>query len=164
MVLSDHGSFWKAGYYALLGIEDRDLQYPFYHTTGDTLGNLNQAFAADVVRMAVGAVAHLAKPDTSLNDPNTPPELRIKTANPNPFRSEIEITFFPAWAGDVEISIVDVMGRRVKTLECTHVLRRGYAATWRGLNERNERAAPGIYFIVLEQGDHHAASKIVLLR
>ncbi len=164
MVLSDHASFWKAGYYALLGTEDRDLQYPYYHTTGDTLGNLNQAFAADVVRMAVGAVAHLARPDTSLNDPNTPLELRIKTVFPNPFRSEIEITFVPAWAGDVEVSIVDVMGRRVKALEYAHVPRSGYVAIWRGLNESNERVAPGVYFVVLKQGEHRAATKIVRLR
>ena len=164
MVLSDHGSFWKAGYYALLGIEDRDLQYPFYHTTGDTLGNLNQVFTTDVVRMAVGAVAHLARPDTTLNEPTTPLELRVKTALPNPFRSGIEITFVPAQYGDVETSIVDVMGRRVKTLKYTWVREGGYVATWWGRNDRDERAAAGIYFVVLEQGEHRVATKIVLLK
>ncbi len=164
MVFSDHASFWKAGYYALLGIEDRDLQYPFYHTTGDTLGNLNQAFTADVVRMALAAVAHLAGPDTSLTEPDSPLDLRIKTALPNPFRSEIEITFVPARAGYVETSIVDVRGRRVKTMESTWIPRNGYVAIWRGRNEHEECVAAGIYFVVLEQGEHRAVSKIVLLR
>jgi photosystem II stability/assembly factor-like uncharacterized protein len=164
MVLSDHAPFWKAGYYALLGIEDRDLQYPFYHTTGDTLGNLNRAFTADVVRMAVGTVAHLAKPDTAASGPGSPLDLRIKTALPNPFRSAVEITFVPAEYGDARASIVDVTGRRVKTLESTWIPGNGHVAIWHGRNEREERVAAGIYFVVLEQGEHRAASKIVLLR
>jgi photosystem II stability/assembly factor-like uncharacterized protein len=164
MILSDHGSFWKAGYYAILGIEDRDLHYPFYHTTGDTLGNLNQAFTTDVVRMAVGTVAHLARPDTSTSGPNPPTGLRIVTALPNPFRSEIEITFVPGESGDVEASVVDVRGRRVKTIAGTWVLGKGYVARWDGLDEGMEPAAPGIYFAVVGQAGHHVAAKVVLLR
>jgi photosystem II stability/assembly factor-like uncharacterized protein len=164
MVLSDHGSFWKAGYYALLGIEDRDLRYPFYHTTGDTIGNLDQAFATDVVRMAVAAAAHLAKPDTTAPIPGSPLRLEVKAALPNPFRSEIEITFSPADYGDVDVSIVDVMGRKVKSLEYGWVRGKGFVAVWQGRNEQDDRVAPGIYFVVLGQGEHLAASKVVLLR
>jgi photosystem II stability/assembly factor-like uncharacterized protein len=163
MVLSDHASFWKAGYYGLLGIEDRDIQYPFYHTTGDTLGNLNQGFMTDVVRMAVGTVAHLARPDTS-GSGGTGSGLMVRSAFPNPFRSETEITFYPGPYGDVKVSIVDVMGRSVKTLDYTLVRRRGQVATWRGRNDAGEKVAAGIYFVVLQQDEDCASSKIVLLR
>jgi hypothetical protein len=163
MVLSDHASFWKAGYYGLLGIEDRDLSYPFYHTTGDTLGNLNQAFMTDVVRMAVAAVAHLAGPDTAGSDPGGL-ELRVRSAIPNPFRSEIEITFVPVRHGNVTVSIMDVMGRRVKTLEYSYVPGRGYITTWQGRNDAGRDVAAGIYFVALQQDQDRSAAKIILLR
>jgi len=163
MVLSDHASFWKAGYCGLLGIEDRDLHYPFYHTTADTLGNLDRAFMTDVVRMATATVAHLAVPDTSRPGPGGS-ELAVKTALPNPFKSEIEITFIPAGEGELKTSIVDVMGRRVKHLEYARIRGRGYVATWRGRNHEGENVAPGIYLVVVEQDGRRASSKIVLLR
>jgi hypothetical protein len=164
MVLSDHGSFWKAGYHALLGMEDRDIQYPFYHTTGDTLGNLNQAFTTDVVRMAVAAVAHLAGPDTSSSGPHAPSGLTIKAALPNPFRSKVEITFIPARVGPLKATIVDVRGRKVRSLESAWIQGVGWVATWRGRNQRDEPVGAGVYFVVAEQGELRAASKIVLLR
>jgi hypothetical protein len=59
---------------------------------------------------------------------------------------------------------VDVLGRRIKTLQYNYVPRSGYVTTWGGRNERGERVAAGIYFIALEQDGHHASAKVILLR
>jgi leucyl aminopeptidase len=64
---SDHASFWRHGYPAVLLIEDAELGEtedfnPYYHTTADTLAAINLAYARQIVQAVVGAVAQLAKP------------------------------------------------------------------------------------------------------
>ena len=60
-VLSDHASFWDAGYPAILVIEDTQDDFnPRYHTTEDRLVHLNMAYFTEMTRASVGTVAHLA--------------------------------------------------------------------------------------------------------
>jgi len=64
---SDHASFARQGYPAVLIIEDTELGEtedfnPYYHTTGDTLEALNLSYARRIVQAIVGAVAQLAEP------------------------------------------------------------------------------------------------------
>jgi photosystem II stability/assembly factor-like uncharacterized protein len=164
MVYSDHASFWKAGYYAVLGVEDIDTPYPYYHTTADTLGNLDEAFATDVVRMGVAAVAHLARPDTTSPEPKPRAEIRIVATQPNPFSAEIGIRFSISTDGEVETTVVDVGGRRVKRLTSGPLLAGKHTVTWNGRDERGKPAAPGIYFVRVGLGNERAGSKIVLVR
>jgi Zn-dependent M28 family amino/carboxypeptidase len=56
---SDHGSFWQQGYAAVLGIEDFDDLNPHYHTTGDTLSNMDSHLMVEFSKGAVAAMAHL---------------------------------------------------------------------------------------------------------
>jgi len=57
---SDSRSFDDAGYVATSGYEYGTQGYVWYHTTGDTLGNINMDLAADVARMAIATIAALA--------------------------------------------------------------------------------------------------------
>jgi len=60
---SDHDSFWREGYSAILAIEDDyDDFNPYYHTTSDTLSRLNMTYFTWFVRASVGTLAHLASP------------------------------------------------------------------------------------------------------
>jgi leucyl aminopeptidase len=64
---SDHASFARQGYPAVLIIEDTELGEtedfnPYYHTTGDTLEAVNLSYARRIVQAIVGAVAQLAEP------------------------------------------------------------------------------------------------------
>ncbi|MBM3315140.1 T9SS type A sorting domain-containing protein [candidate division WOR-3 bacterium] len=56
---SDQLSFHQYGYRATAGAEYGG-SYPWYHTTGDTIGNLSMALAAEVAKMAVATAALLA--------------------------------------------------------------------------------------------------------
>ncbi len=56
---SDQVSFHAQGYYGTGGAEYGNF-YPYYHTIGDTLGNLSMPLAAEVARMGVAALATLA--------------------------------------------------------------------------------------------------------
>ncbi len=57
---SDHKPFWDNGYDAVFAIEKDDLDYPFYHSTDDTLDKLNMTYSKKVTRMALGALCNLA--------------------------------------------------------------------------------------------------------
>jgi Zn-dependent M28 family amino/carboxypeptidase len=57
--LSDHSSFWKAGFPALMVTDTAFLRNPNYHKSTDTPGTLNYNFLADVVAMVKAAVVAL---------------------------------------------------------------------------------------------------------
>ncbi len=58
---SDHLSFWRRGYSAILAIEDDFNDFnPNYHTTADTLSILNMTYFTNYVKASVGTAAHLA--------------------------------------------------------------------------------------------------------
>jgi len=66
---SDHGSFWLAGYDAVMAIEHWDPRdrNPYYHTTGDTVGNLYPSQFVSTARMVAASLARLADPDGEFN-------------------------------------------------------------------------------------------------
>lgn len=61
---SDHASFWKYGYTAILGIEDyypNDHDFdPYYHKTTDKLSTLNMPYFTEFVKAAVAETAHMS--------------------------------------------------------------------------------------------------------
>jgi hypothetical protein len=57
---SDHAPFWSLGIPGVLAVEDWDSdRTPAYHTTADRLSTLDLAFTTEIVRGAVGTMAHL---------------------------------------------------------------------------------------------------------
>ncbi len=56
---SDHASFWKYGYPAVMAIEDWTNHTPYYHTTGDQLETLNFTYYTNFARAALAAFAHM---------------------------------------------------------------------------------------------------------
>jgi PKD repeat protein len=59
MERSDHASFWRFGYPALLAIEDEADLTPFYHTVNDRLATLDLDYFTRFTQSAVGTLAHL---------------------------------------------------------------------------------------------------------
>jgi hypothetical protein len=59
LFLSDHSSFWKYGYPALMVTDTAFLRNPHYHVTTDTAESLNYDFLAEVVAGVLGVVKAL---------------------------------------------------------------------------------------------------------
>jgi hypothetical protein len=66
---SDHAAFWDNGYDALFAIEHWNSQdrNPYYHTVGDTSGNVLETQLAGVGRLVAGSVARLADTESLIN-------------------------------------------------------------------------------------------------
>jgi Zn-dependent M28 family amino/carboxypeptidase len=61
LFLSDHSSFWKAGYPALMITDTAFLRNPHYHKESDTPDTLNFTFLANVVSSLFAAVQFLSE-------------------------------------------------------------------------------------------------------
>lgn len=88
---------------------------------------------------------------------------------PNPFNPETWIPYELAEASRVTISIYDLQGKLVRTLDVGHrevgqYFSRENAAYWDGRNNAGERVSSGVYFYQIHAGDFHATKKMVILK
>ena len=96
-----------------------------------------------------------------------PTETRLLENYPNPFNPETWIPYQLATAADVTITIYDVRGNLIRTLDVGHqpagtYYGRSSAAYWDGRNDRGESVASGLYFYTLSTGDFSATRKMLL--
>jgi hypothetical protein len=171
---SDQASFWKYGYAA---IRDRYLDRdPVYHTTGDTIGPFeyyncgtnNIPMYTEAIKATVATVAKLAGPHprTGVEEGRKPQAAGLKlTASPSVFRSEttIRVSGSSFVLPRSSLSIYDASGRLVRALSLPQSPTPDpYPLTWDGTTESGARAAPGVYYARLGQGDDAAPVRLVL--
>jgi hypothetical protein len=84
---------------------------------------------------------------------------------PNPFDPSTVIRFaVPGEGATVTLSIFDVSGRRVRTLQDGFLPNGEHEISWNGLDEGGRRASAGIYFYRLESAEFRETRKMVLVR
>jgi glycosidase len=87
----------------------------------------------------------------TLDAPRAPvATLALGPPAPNPSDGPTAIRFTLPAAADVTLEIVDVSGRRVRTLACGERAAGTHALQWDGRNEAGANVAAGIYFVTLE--------------
>ena len=84
-------------------------------------------------------------------------------AFPNPFRSSTRLALDVPADGDVTVDIVDVAGRRVRTLVSGTRLAGRHGLEWDGRNEGGRRVAAGVYRAVLANDPRGSGRKLVIL-
>ncbi len=90
--------------------------------------------------------------------------LTLAPPAPNPSAGTTTFRFALAAPGEVRLEILDVGGRRVKSL--AHGVRAAgvHALDWDGRDESGRRVAAGIYFVTLEAGPVRSAKRFVRTR
>ena len=88
---------------------------------------------------------------------------------PNPFNPETWIPYQLSEAAVVTITIYDVAGKGVRSLDLGHraagfYRSRSQAAYWDGRNHLNERVASGIYFYHIQAGAFSATRRMLILK
>ncbi len=89
---------------------------------------------------AVGSCALLSAPDAA------PVALRLGPAVPNPFRSAAHITYTLPAPGRVELTVFDVVGRRVRTLVADAQPGGAHSVQWDGRDARGTPVTSGVYY------------------
>ena len=98
-----------------------------------------------------------------------PSETELLANYPNPFNPETWIPFRLAEEADVMLTIYDVGGRTVRSLDIGHKQVgmyeiRNKAIYWDGRNEFGEGVTSGVYFYHLSAGDYSATRRMVIIK
>jgi hypothetical protein len=102
---------------------------------------------------------------TGVGDQPLPKAFALHGNVPNPFNPSTTIGYeIPPAGADVNISIYDVAGRRVRTLVHEHRPAGVFSVPWNGDDDRGQRVASGVYFYRMRAGSFVETRKMVLLK
>ncbi|MBN2102603.1 T9SS type A sorting domain-containing protein [bacterium] len=102
-------------------------------------------------------------PDTPQS--SGPDQFTLYPVYPNPFNPVTKIEFHLNQAGRVELNILDMLGRHVKTLVSGQQKEAGKHETeWSGTDDSGMPLASGVYFLRLKCGKLIQSRKMILIR
>ncbi len=97
-------------------------------------------------------------------DPATPDDWRLHPAYPNPFNAGTRLTFEIPRPARVSIEIVDLLGRRVRTLADRTYPAGSHRVDWDGCDDTGVSVPAGVYLCRLKSGSLVRMQKMTLLR
>lgn len=83
---------------------------------------------------------------------------------PNPFNSSTQIVFTLSTPSKVELSIYDLLGRRIKTVMNEFLLAGIHFVYWNGRDETDKEVSSGVYIYEITIGEQRNSRKMLLLR
>ena len=88
----------------------------------------------------------------------------ILTNHPNPFNPSTTIEFSIQNDSEVELTIYNIKGQKVKTI-ANDLFEKGiYSILWSGDDYNGKLVSSGIYFYKLKSGDYQEIKKMILLK
>ena len=88
-----------------------------------------------------------------------------QTIHPNPFPGSTTISYRIPQSATVDLTVFDVRGRQVRTLERGAAREAGaHRVAWDGRDDAGRPLPAGVYFSQLEAGGVRSTEKLVLLR
>ncbi len=130
--------------------------YTYTGNIGDYPGVVWDSDSFPFTKSAAGDASWSSSPSSSVL---TPVEYLLYGASPNPFNPTTTLSFALPQAGQVKLSVYNVLGREVATL----------VNGWRDAGSHNiafdgTKLASGIYVYRLAASDFHATGKMVLMK
>lgn len=101
---------------------------------------------------------------TAVREASEPMEFRLSANRPNPFNPSTAIDYTVARSGGVEISVYDILGRRVRTLVNAPHVPGDYTVVWDGRDEKGETVSGGVYLYWMRSGSGILTHKMLLLK
>ena len=115
--------------------------------------------AADIVDITITVSDALSSSTDHL-----PKKLDIRHAHPNPFNNSVSISFEIPNSKNVNLSIFDMKGRKVRQMSLGKLKNGFHNVVWDGKNNLGNELSSGIYMAVLEIGDKFNVQKISLVK
>jgi len=100
----------------------------------------------------------------SIYDETLPITYYLYNAYPNPFNPVTFLRYDLPEDGLVNITIYDMMGRKVKTLVNGSQAAGYKSIRWNATNDRNEPVSAGLYLYTIQAGKFRQTKKMVLLK
>lgn len=160
---SDHASFWRNGYTAVLLIESfKDFNF-YYHQTNDDITKVNQNFFNKMTKLALGVLAEYAGTERDTQQViSTPTAFHLFNNYPNPFNSSTKIRYNLAYESYTRLIVYDALGNELFKL-VDGVQKPNYYEI--EFDEKfTKNLASGIYFYSLQAGNYFAVRKMILVK
>jgi hypothetical protein len=106
-----------------------------------------------------GEVTAAVQPTSSL-----PMSYGIAQNMPNPFNPETQIAYQLPEAGQVTVSIYDLLGQKIHTLVSDHRPAGNHTVTWNGRDAAGRSVSSGIYFYRFESAGLTKTRRMLLLK
>ena len=169
--------------YVLLKINNQPGEFTF----SDSIGNFEyklpagiydiyaeRVFYDDVIEYHVevidGEFTQIAIPMFEIVDvveqtiPNPSSQISNLTNYPNPFNPTTTIEFSIQYDNNVELSIFNIKGQKVKTLINEELQKGKHTAIWSGFDENNKLVSSGIYLYKIKAGNKESVKRMLLLK
>lgn len=91
------------------------------------------------------------------------PLTRLLPSVPHPMRERSSVRFELAAAQRIQLDILAVDGRAVRTLASGWRAAGSYALPWDGRDDRGQRVSPGVYFVRLRVADRSETGRLIVL-
>lgn len=88
----------------------------------------------------------------------------IQSLTPNPTRGDVMLYYNRGGSADFRLALFDVTGRTVRVLSEGEGTPGAIFVRWDGKDGRGRRAASGVYFLRMSEGDRNDERKVVLIR
>jgi hypothetical protein len=162
---SDHSSFWRYGYSALVFSEafwGGDFN-PFYQTSNDRRVHFNLGFFHALSKLVIATTAYISLYDfpTHLEDqePTSPSGFTLGQNYPNPFNPITTIVYALPHRANVNLAVYNSLGQQAATL-----VNEDQEAGYREAKFDAQDLSSGVYFYRLKAGDFVATKKLLILR
>jgi len=109
-------------------------------------------------------MTHAADLSTSPAGANMPSAFALAQNYPNPFNPSTEISFTLNEAADVNLSIFNMLGQKVRTLTSGSTPAGVYSLEWDGRDEMGQSVSTGVYLYTLSNGSTSITKKMALMK
>ena len=135
-------------------VEKGELDPAIFDDPG-TDGSLHYVYRADMpANTAIASTETAGSPDYPMLAQNYP----------NPFNNGTTIRFSLSYPDRIDLSIYNLQGQKVATIEQGMRPAGAYSPCWKGTDDRGEELASGIYLYRLRTDSHTETRKLILLQ
>tara|TARA_B000000441_G_C21540864_1_gene231561 strand:- start:47 stop:367 length:321 start_codon:yes stop_codon:yes gene_type:complete len=99
-----------------------------------------------------------------LEDVNLPTKVKLNQNYPNPFNPITKISYEMPSDGFVKVSILDMMGREVKTLVESSQVSGMRSVTWNATDNNDQPVSAGVYLYKIQIREITKTRKMVFLK
>jgi len=95
---------------------------------------------------------------------SSPADFTLGQNYPNPFNPLTTISYALPKNCFVEITIIDILGRQIRSLLSENRSHGNHSVTWNGLDDAGNQVASGVYLYMLKTGGYTETKKLLLIR
>lgn len=146
----NYGNGWIDGWY--IGISDNYIAGNF-----GISGNRNLLFINASNSLSSLTRVYIPSVEDGLANKNNSIEVY-----PNPFNISTNITINLKQAGNVRISMFDILGREIKLISNSFLKKGTHMFTWNGIDKNNNTVSSGNYFLRVSSDNFVTVKKLII--